>query len=56
MRQGILDATFLYPTGGYEAIEIALAILRGEEVPKHIVLGTRLFTRANVDEGGLPIN
>ncbi len=56
VRQGILDATFLYPTGGYEAIEIALAILRGEEVPKHIVLGTRLFTRANVDEGGLPIN
>ena len=34
VRQGILDATFLYPTGGDKAIEIALAILRGEEVPK----------------------
>jgi ribose transport system substrate-binding protein len=55
VRQGILDATFLYPTGGDEAIETALAILRGEEVPKHIVLGTRLFTEENVDTGGEPI-
>jgi ribose transport system substrate-binding protein len=55
VRQGILDATFLYPTGGAEAIEMALAILRGEEVPKHVVLGTRLFTQANVDAGGQPI-
>jgi ribose transport system substrate-binding protein len=55
VRQGILDATFLYPTGGQEAIDIALAILRGEEVPKQIVLGTRLFTQANINEGGQPI-
>jgi ribose transport system substrate-binding protein len=55
VRQGILDATFLYPTGGQEAIEAALSILRGEEVPKHIVLGTRLFTRENIDRGGDPI-
>jgi len=55
-KQGILDATFLYPTGGDRAIEVALAILRGEEVSKHIVLGTRLYTQANVDEGGQPIN
>jgi len=56
VQQGILDATFLYPTGGAEAIQAALAILRGEDVPKTIVLGTRLFTQANVTEGGLPIN
>ncbi|UCG89495.1 MAG: substrate-binding domain-containing protein [Gemmatimonadota bacterium] len=55
VRQGILDATFLYPTGGAEAIEVALAILRGEEVPKHIVLGTRLFTQENIGRGGDPI-
>jgi len=55
VRQGILDATFLYPTGGDKAIEVALKILRGEEVPKHIVLGTRLFTPENVDRGGEPI-
>ncbi|MCS7065429.1 MAG: substrate-binding domain-containing protein, partial [Fimbriimonadales bacterium] len=30
VRQGILDATFQYPTGGAEAIEVALKILKGE--------------------------
>jgi hypothetical protein len=29
--------------------------LRGEEVPKEIVLGTRLFTDETVAEGGEPI-
>jgi len=52
VQQGILDATFLYPTGGAEAVDLALTILRGEEVPKKIVLGTRLFTRENVAAGG----
>jgi ribose transport system substrate-binding protein len=52
VRQGILDATFAYPTGGAEAIDNALKILRGESVPKKIVLGTRIFTRQNVDKGG----
>ena len=52
VRQGILDATFLYPTGGAEAIETALALLGGQDVPKTMVLGTRLFTRENVDRGG----
>jgi len=55
VAQGILDATFLYPTGGAEAIETALAILEGREVPKKIVLGTRLFTTENVAAGGQPI-
>lgn len=52
VRQGMLDATFLYPTGGREAIETALEILRGKAVPKTITLGTRLFTQENVDRGG----
>jgi ribose transport system substrate-binding protein len=52
VRQGILNATFLYPTGGGEAIETSLKILKGETVPKQIVLGTRIFTRDNVDRGG----
>jgi len=55
VQQGIMDATFLYPTGGGEAIEAALAILRGDEIPKRIVLGTRLFTPENAAEGGEPI-
>jgi ribose transport system substrate-binding protein len=56
VAQGILDATFLYPTGGQEAIATALAILQGEAVPKQIVLGTRIFTQENVASGGQAIN
>jgi len=56
VEQGILDATFLYPTGGADAIDLALRILQGEEVPKKIVLGTRIFTQATVGSGGQPIN
>lgn len=52
VSQGILDATFQYPTGGPEAIETALKIFRGESVPKEIVLGTRLFEKSNVAQGG----
>jgi ribose transport system substrate-binding protein len=55
VRQGILDATFEYPTGGVEAVETALRILDGEKVEKRIVLGSRLYTRANVDTGGTAI-
>ena len=52
VKQGILDATFQYPTGGAEAIDIALKILAGEEVPHEITLGSRVFTAENVDSGG----
>jgi ribose transport system substrate-binding protein len=52
VQRGILDATFQYPTGGAEAIDIALKILMGEEVPKKIVLRSRLFTRENAAAGG----
>jgi ribose transport system substrate-binding protein len=52
VQQGILDATFRYPTGGAEAIDTALKILKGETVPKKIVLGTRLFDKSTVAGGG----
>lgn len=55
VKRGILDATFQYPTGGAEAIDVALKILNGEEVPKEITLGSRIFTKENVDKGGEPI-
>jgi ribose transport system substrate-binding protein len=55
VKDGILDATFVYPTGGAEAINAALEILKGSKVEKKIVLGTRLFTRDNVERGGEPI-
>ncbi len=52
VKQGILDATFQYPTGGSEAIDTALKIFHGEQVPQEIVLGTRMFTKDNVEQGG----
>ena len=45
VKQGLLDATFLYPTGGKEAVETAMKILGGEEVEKKIVLSTEIFTK-----------
>ncbi len=55
VKEGILTATFQYPTGGKEAIETALKILKGEKVDKVITLGTRIFTKENVEAGGEPL-
>jgi ribose transport system substrate-binding protein len=52
VQQGILDATFQYPTGGAEAIETALKIVKGETVPKEITLGSRVFDKETVAQGG----
>lgn len=54
VKDGILAATLQYPTGGEQAIDTALKILNktGETIPKKIVLGTRLFTKENVEAGG----
>jgi len=52
VRQGILNASFEYPTGGDVAIERALEIFAGKQVPKEIVLDSRVFTKDNVDSGG----
>ncbi len=52
VKEGILTATFQYPTGGEEAIDVALRILKGESAEKNITLGTRVFTKENVEQGG----
>jgi ribose transport system substrate-binding protein len=52
VQQGILAASFEYPTGGKEAIETALRILKGENVPKEITLRSRVFTPDNIKRGG----
>jgi ribose transport system substrate-binding protein len=52
VKQGILSASFEYPTGGREAIENALSILAGKAVPKEITLPSRVFTRTTVETGG----
>lgn len=55
VRDGWLDATFQYATCAKEAIETALKIRAKEPVPKQIVLGTRRFDKASVEQGGTPI-
>ena len=44
VSEGILAASFLYPTGGAEAIDVAVKVLHGEKVPKKIVPPTRTIT------------
>lgn len=56
VEQGLLDATFQYPTGGREAIDVAGKILRGEKPPKTMTLGSRMFTKDNVKQGGKAID
>jgi len=55
VAQGLLSATLQYPTGGAEAIDVVRQILAGQQVRKQIVLGSRLFTAENVQDGGEPI-
>lgn len=55
VKQGILAASFEYPTGGREAINVALTLLKGGKVEKDIVLPSRVFTPANVATGGEPV-
>jgi ribose transport system substrate-binding protein len=52
VRQGLLAASFEYPTGGSEAIDSAVKILGGGTVPHEVTLGSRVFTRENISRGG----
>jgi len=45
-----IDVTYVYPTGGAEAIDWAVRILRNKEKPpKSVVLKTEQVTRDNAD-------
>jgi ribose transport system substrate-binding protein len=45
VKDGKLAATFVYPTGGTEAIDLASKILAGEKVPHRVALPTRIITK-----------
>jgi signal transduction histidine kinase/DNA-binding response OmpR family regulator len=49
VQDGILEATVLYPTGGSEAIKLALKIANKEIVPKNNKLNTTLIDSLNAD-------
>ncbi|CAK8721747.1 Periplasmic binding protein/LacI transcriptional regulator [Candidatus Electronema halotolerans] len=50
IKKGAQTASILFPLGGHKTAEIALKILRGEEVPKHIIIPVKLVTKENVNE------
>ena len=52
VRQGLLEASFEYPTGGREAVENALKLFQGAPLPKEVTLQSRVFARDNIDLGG----
>jgi ribose transport system substrate-binding protein len=52
VKQGVLTASFEYPTGGREAIENAIKTLAGNKVPREITLKSRVFSKDNIDKGG----
>ncbi len=56
VRQGILSASFEYPTGGQEAIASALTLLHGGTVPQEVVLNSRYFTADTVAHGGTALS
>lgn len=44
VKNGIIDLTFMYPTGGYEAIEYAIKILNKESIlEKNIILDAKVI-------------
>jgi signal transduction histidine kinase/DNA-binding response OmpR family regulator len=49
VKNGILDATLLYPTGGAEAIQTAVKILKKQPFEKENKLLTNVITSDNVD-------
>ena len=52
VKQGIMQASFEYPTGGKEAIDLGLDLLNGKKIDKEVTLSSRVFTKDNIDSGG----
>ncbi len=52
VKQGILSASFEYPTGGKEAVDAVMDIFNGKKVEKEITIKSRVFTKENIDNGG----
>ncbi len=49
IRRGEQAASFTYPTGALEAADAVRALLRGESVPRRIVVDSVMVTRDNVE-------
>ena len=49
VKEGILEATILYPTGGNEALKLALSLHRNEAVSKNNTLNTIVIDQVNAE-------
>ncbi len=49
IRLGEQDASFVYPTFAAEGADVAMRILRGESVPREIIVPSQMVTRDNVE-------
>lgn len=45
--KGVLDATFIYPTGGEKVMEIAMNILEKKDFPRETILNTAIVDMTN---------
>ncbi|MCA2412159.1 substrate-binding domain-containing protein [Rhizobium leguminosarum] len=50
IKDGWLQATSIYATGGAIGLDMAVRVLKGEPVPKRITTETPIVTKDNVDE------
>ncbi|MBN2870264.1 MAG: substrate-binding domain-containing protein [Campylobacterales bacterium] len=50
IKAGTQSGSVLFPLGGKKAAETALRILKGEKVPKHIVIPVQLVTKENIEK------
>ncbi len=50
VKNGIIDVTFLNPTGGVQAVRYAIDILKGKDTPKYVELKTQIVTKDNVEQ------
>lgn len=50
IKDGWLQATSIYATGGAVGVDMAVRVLKGEPVPKRITTETPIVTKDNVDE------
>lgn len=50
IKDGWLQATAIYATGGSVGLDMAIRVLKGEPVPKRIITETPVITPENVDE------
>lgn len=50
IKDGWLQATAIYATGGALGLDMAVRVLKGEPVPKRIITETPVITKDNVDD------